>query len=576
MRSGERPPSTLALADGWVDLDTRTVVRGSVRQRLSRSEAELLRWLAERPRRDVPRNVLHREVLGVSPRVVTRAVDHLVARLRRKIEINPAEPRHLLTAHGVGYRFVPAEPGRAEQGSLPRAAPPLVGRAAELEHIEQRFDAGAGLVTLVGGAGVGKTRLAVEYAHRWADAGKRVTFVDLCVCGATTDFVPALALALGASPEDVDRALSADASHLIVLDNAEHLLPDFAGELSLLLARPESTALDRHIAGSPAHRRRGMRRGGRARDRRRIDAVPGTRPGPGSRGRPRLGQVAAGLRAAGRPPPGAGAGGRPSAGVRTGWPRVASGGSPRRAARSFARRSRASLQHRAGAALVVGAARPRRAARAGFSLAVPLQFRAGGRPRRGRRPARGGSARASGAALPRRGRRRGRRSRVPCSVGRARAGGPGGATGRPGTSTTALRRARRVGSPHRVRRGRPTSIRADRSRAGRVGAFGRSCHPGRRTLRLRARNERARRPALRRFNGFRPRHRAPDAAGARRRGVARRQRRTGRALRCPGPAPGADPAATRTRASGAGAGRAAPPSRHRQGGSRTSARARRE
>ena len=239
MRSGERPPSTLALADGWVDLDTRTVVRGSVRQRLSRSEAELLRWLAERPRRDVPRNVLHREVLGVSPRVVTRAVDHLVARLRRKIEINPAEPRHLLTAHGVGYRFVPAEPGRAEQGSLPRAAPPLVGRAAELERIEQRFDAGAGLVTLVGGAGVGKTRLAVEYAHRSADAGKRVTFVDLCVCGATTDFVPALALALGASPEDVDRALSADASHLIVLDNAEHLLPDFAGELSLLLARPD-------------------------------------------------------------------------------------------------------------------------------------------------------------------------------------------------------------------------------------------------------------------------------------------------------------------------------------------------
>jgi DNA-binding response OmpR family regulator len=33
-------------------------------------------------------------------------VDAHVARIRRKLEPNPAQPRHLLTIHGVGYRFL--------------------------------------------------------------------------------------------------------------------------------------------------------------------------------------------------------------------------------------------------------------------------------------------------------------------------------------------------------------------------------------------------------------------------------------------------------------------------------------
>ena len=39
--------------------------------------------------------------------VKTRAIDNTVSRLRNKIEANPSQPRHVITVHGVGYRFEP-------------------------------------------------------------------------------------------------------------------------------------------------------------------------------------------------------------------------------------------------------------------------------------------------------------------------------------------------------------------------------------------------------------------------------------------------------------------------------------
>jgi DNA-binding response OmpR family regulator len=51
-------------------------------------------------------------VWGLHEDTDTRAIDNFIVRLRRYIEDNPAEPRHLLTVRGVGYRFVP-EPDRA-------------------------------------------------------------------------------------------------------------------------------------------------------------------------------------------------------------------------------------------------------------------------------------------------------------------------------------------------------------------------------------------------------------------------------------------------------------------------------
>ncbi len=62
--------------------------------------------LASRAGEVVTRDELLDEVWGYDLYPTTRTVDNHIAQLRSKIEKNPAEPRHLLTVHGVGYKLV--------------------------------------------------------------------------------------------------------------------------------------------------------------------------------------------------------------------------------------------------------------------------------------------------------------------------------------------------------------------------------------------------------------------------------------------------------------------------------------
>jgi two-component system, OmpR family, alkaline phosphatase synthesis response regulator PhoP len=78
---------------------------------LTLMEAELLRHLIRNQGRVVSRKSILEEVWGLHEDTDTRAIDNFIVRLRRYIEDNPSEPRHLLTVRGVGYRFV-AEPER--------------------------------------------------------------------------------------------------------------------------------------------------------------------------------------------------------------------------------------------------------------------------------------------------------------------------------------------------------------------------------------------------------------------------------------------------------------------------------
>ena len=65
-----------------------------------------IRAAAKRDQRRQFTTLLH-HVWGYDSSAFTRTVDTHMARLRQKIETVPAEPRHLLTVHRVGYRFVP-------------------------------------------------------------------------------------------------------------------------------------------------------------------------------------------------------------------------------------------------------------------------------------------------------------------------------------------------------------------------------------------------------------------------------------------------------------------------------------
>jgi len=72
-------------------------------------EAELLRYLVKSEGRVVSRKAILEDVWGLHEDTDTRAIDNFVVRLRRYIEEDPSQPRHLQTVRGVGYRFV-AEP----------------------------------------------------------------------------------------------------------------------------------------------------------------------------------------------------------------------------------------------------------------------------------------------------------------------------------------------------------------------------------------------------------------------------------------------------------------------------------
>ena len=92
-----------------LDFSRQVLERDGVEKRLTVMEATLLRFLVEREGRPVERRVLLEEVWGVRKDTDTRTVDNFIARLRRAIEDEPSNPRHLQTVRGVGYRFV-AEP----------------------------------------------------------------------------------------------------------------------------------------------------------------------------------------------------------------------------------------------------------------------------------------------------------------------------------------------------------------------------------------------------------------------------------------------------------------------------------
>jgi len=72
-------------------------------------EADFLRYLVRSEGRVVSRKSILEEVWGLHEDTDTRAIDNFVVRLRRYIEEDPSQPKHLQTVRGVGYRFV-AEP----------------------------------------------------------------------------------------------------------------------------------------------------------------------------------------------------------------------------------------------------------------------------------------------------------------------------------------------------------------------------------------------------------------------------------------------------------------------------------
>ena len=94
-----------------IDFSRYELTRGNEQQVLTPKEAMLLRIFADNPGRLVPRAELLEKVWDLKPDTNTRTADAFIVRLRRFIEPDPANPRHLVTVRGLGYRYDPAGDG---------------------------------------------------------------------------------------------------------------------------------------------------------------------------------------------------------------------------------------------------------------------------------------------------------------------------------------------------------------------------------------------------------------------------------------------------------------------------------
>jgi DNA-binding response OmpR family regulator len=110
LRRKEREESVgkdLVIGSACIDLGRRLLTRGGTETTLSEKEAGILQLLAAHRGETVSREKFLDVVWGYHAYPSTRTVDNFIAGLRAKLEEDPANPRHLLTVRGSGYRLEP-------------------------------------------------------------------------------------------------------------------------------------------------------------------------------------------------------------------------------------------------------------------------------------------------------------------------------------------------------------------------------------------------------------------------------------------------------------------------------------
>ncbi len=92
--------------DVHADFGKQEAIKGKKKLKLSAREFRLLKYFAEHEGKVISRDMLLDDVWGYAVTPTTRSVDNYILSLRKKIETVPSKPKHLLTVHTAGYKFV--------------------------------------------------------------------------------------------------------------------------------------------------------------------------------------------------------------------------------------------------------------------------------------------------------------------------------------------------------------------------------------------------------------------------------------------------------------------------------------
>jgi DNA-binding response OmpR family regulator len=101
-----KPSNVITFGDNTLDLDALELRVGTMPYHLTAMEADLLQYLLQNAGKVVSRKAILEDVWNVHEDTDTRAIDNFIVRLRRFLNENPTNPRHVLTVRGIGYRFI--------------------------------------------------------------------------------------------------------------------------------------------------------------------------------------------------------------------------------------------------------------------------------------------------------------------------------------------------------------------------------------------------------------------------------------------------------------------------------------
>jgi predicted ATPase/DNA-binding winged helix-turn-helix (wHTH) protein len=224
--------SQLDLSACAVNLATGEVAGDNHRAQLRPREAQLLAWLSSRPGEDLSRDEIHLAVWK-KPRE-GRVLDVTVRLLRQKVEADPSRPDHILTVHGVGYRFEGQAPASSAKKTPLLVEPPdrFFGRGQTLRDLGEALASPGTILLLRGPGGMGKSRLAKRCLREHVGRNKG-WFVDLADCGNRVEIQARVASALGVMDENaLGEKLASMGAIVVVLDNVERITDEVVDLLS--------------------------------------------------------------------------------------------------------------------------------------------------------------------------------------------------------------------------------------------------------------------------------------------------------------------------------------------------------
>lgn len=108
-RVEDTSPSTqnqITIGNLVVDFSTYDAFVAGKPEPMSHKEFEILKFLWQHQGQTVSRDQLLNDVWGYDQFPTTRTVDNFMLKLRKRIENDPAHPRHILTVHGIGYKLL--------------------------------------------------------------------------------------------------------------------------------------------------------------------------------------------------------------------------------------------------------------------------------------------------------------------------------------------------------------------------------------------------------------------------------------------------------------------------------------